>query len=75
MCKKKGYQHTNECQFYVTTSAPLNFLDNKYVVFGRVISGMRAFKLIEKLDIINEKPAQTVKIVDAGDYRISKKKE
>jgi cyclophilin family peptidyl-prolyl cis-trans isomerase len=56
MCKKKGYSHSNECQFYVTTNAPLSFLDNKYVVFGRVISGMRAFKLIEKLDIVNERP-------------------
>ena len=56
MCKRKGYQHTAECQFYVTTSAPLTFLDNKYVVFGRVIIGMRAFKVIEKLDIINERP-------------------
>lgn len=68
MCKKRGYQHTAECQFYVTTAAPLSFLDNKYVVFGRVISGMRAFKMIEKLDIINERPVQTVKIVEAGDF-------
>lgn len=75
MCKKRGYKHTAECQFYVTTAAPLSFLDNKYVVFGRVISGMRAFKMIEKLDIINERPVKTVKIVDAGDYSITKKRE
>lgn len=37
MCKKKSYQHTAECQFYVTTAAPLSFLDSKYVIFGRVI--------------------------------------
>lgn len=37
MCKKKGFQHTNECQFYITVGAPLTFLDSKYVVFGRVI--------------------------------------
>jgi len=37
MCKRKGYSHSNEYQFYVTTAAPLTFLDNKYVVFGRVI--------------------------------------
>lgn len=69
MCKRKAYQHSNECQFYVTTGAPLTFLDNKYVVFGRVVAGMRAFKLIEKLDIINERPVQTVKIVEAGDFK------
>ena len=37
MAKKKGYSHTNESQFYITTSAPLSFLDHKYVVFGRVV--------------------------------------
>jgi len=48
MCKRKSYAHSNECQFYVTTATPLSFLDTKYVVFGRVISGMRAFKIIQK---------------------------
>lgn len=71
MCKRKGYAHSNECQFYVTTSAPLSFLDSKYVVFGRVISGMRAFKIMQKLDIVNEKPVQAVKIVAAGEYKVS----
>jgi cyclophilin family peptidyl-prolyl cis-trans isomerase len=75
MCKRKSYQHSNECQFYVTTGSPLSFLDNKYVVFGRVISGMRAFKMIEKLDIINERPVQTVKIVEAGDFNTKEKKK
>lgn len=56
MCKKKGASHTNECQFYVTTSAPLSFMDNKYVIFGRVVQGMRVFKIIEKNESINEKP-------------------
>jgi cyclophilin family peptidyl-prolyl cis-trans isomerase len=71
MCKRKSYAHSNECQFYVTTSAPLSFLDTKYVVFGRVISGMRAFKIMQKLEIVNEKPVQSVKIVAAGEYKIS----
>ena len=70
MCKRKGYAHSNECQFYVTTAAPLSFMDTKYVVFGRVISGMRAFKILQKLEIVNEKPAQVVKIVAAGEYKI-----
>lgn len=37
MCKRDGLSHTNECQFYVTMGAPLTFLDNKNVIFGRVI--------------------------------------
>ena len=71
MCKRKSYAHSNECQFYVTTCAPLSFLDTKYVVFGRVISGMRAFKIMQKVDIINEKPASAIKIVGAGEYKVS----
>ena len=47
-------------------------MDNKYVVFGRIISGMRAFKMIEKLDIMNERPVSSVKITDSGDYKVSK---
>ena len=72
MCKRKAYAHSNECQFYITTTAPLSFLDTKYVIFGRVISGMRAFKLMQKLDIVNEKPVVPVKIVAAGEYKVSK---
>lgn len=57
MCKRSGIPHTNECQFYVTLGAPLNFLDGQNVVFGRVIEGFKVFKLIEKMDLINnEKP-------------------
>lgn len=37
MCKRSQLKHTNECQFYITLGAPLNFLDNENVVFGRVI--------------------------------------
>lgn len=70
MCKRKGYAHSNECQFYVTTAAPLSFMDTKYVIFGRVISGMRAFKLLQKVEIVNERPAQIVKIVAAGEFKI-----
>ena len=74
MCKRNGLKHTNECQFYVTLGAPLTFLDNKNVIFGRVIQGMRAFKLIEKLELNNEKPTEVVKIVKAGIYSYYAKK-
>ena len=56
MCKRSGLKHSNESQFYITTGAPLSFLDNQNVVFGRVISGMRALKMIERLPLVNEKP-------------------
>jgi len=70
MCKRNGSGHSNESQFYVTMGAPLTFLDNKNVIFGRVIQGMRCLKLIEKLDTLNEKPAESVKIVGAGPYSV-----
>ena len=66
MCKRGGLSHTNECQFYVTTGSPLTFLDNVNVVFGRVIQGMRAFKLVEKIETTNERPNDAVKIVKTG---------
>ena len=69
MCKRNGLKHTNESQFYVTTGAPLTFLDSQNVVFGRVIQGMRAFKLVEKLETTNEKPNDPVKISKAGAYK------
>ena len=62
MCKKNGLSHTNESQFYVSMGAPLTFLDNKNVIFGRVIMGMRTLKLIEKLECTNEKPNETVTV-------------
>ena len=46
MSKEMGYASTNECQFYVTTGSPLSFMDNKNVVFGRVINGMRTINMI-----------------------------
>ena len=41
MCKRGGHADTNECQFYITLGAPLSFMDNTHVVFGRVVNGMR----------------------------------
>ena len=65
MCKRGGYANTNECQFYVTLGAPLSFKDGKNVVFGRVVSGMRTFRMIEKMDTVNERPNTKVTI-DSG---------
>ena len=70
MCKRNGLSHTNGSQFYITMGAPLTFLDNKNVIFGRVIMGMRALKLIEKLETTNEKPNDPVKVIGAGAYTI-----
>jgi len=43
------------------------------VIFGRVISGMRAVKMIEKMEVVNERPHNGVKILDGGVYKAQKK--
>lgn len=70
MCKRSGLKHTNESQFYITTGAPLSFLDNQNVVFGRVITGMRAIKMIERIPLMNEKPTERVEISKAGRHAL-----
>lgn len=54
MCHRDDYANTNECAFYVTTGGPLSFMDKKNVAFGRVISGLRTFKLMEKVECENQ---------------------
>lgn len=66
MCKRGTIPNTNECQFYVTIGAPLAFMDGQNVIFGRVIDGFRTFKLIERMDSVNEKPHPPVLIESAG---------
>ena len=69
MCKRGGYANSNECQFYVTLGAPLGFMDKQNVIFGRVVSGMRTFRLIEKMDTVNEKPSTKVTVESCGLYK------
>ena len=67
MCKRSQLKHTNECQFYITLGAPLNFLDNENVVFGRVIQGMHLIEQVENLPTVNEKPVSgPVRIAECG---------
>lgn len=73
MCKRGGVPHSNECQFYVTTGAPLQFMDNQTVVFGRVVEGFRVFKMIEKCETVNEYPNPPIIIQESGVHTIEKK--
>lgn len=74
MCKRSGLKHTNECQFYVTLGAPLNFLDNESVVFGRVISGFECLENFGKQasfeECLLDEQGQpiNVEIASAGKY-------
>lgn len=60
-----GNAHSNASQFFVTL-APLPFLDGKRVAFGRVISGMRTLRAIERLPQQNQRPQPEATVVDCG---------
>ena len=50
--------HTNASQFFVTLK-PLPFLDTKFQAIGRVVTGMRHFRGIEKMRMANQRPQGT----------------
>lgn len=68
-----GKRHTNSSQFYITLS-PLKAYDNRYVVFGRVISGFRTIKFINRIDTFGTKPNSEVFISDCGVFNYNLKK-
>jgi len=70
MCKRNGLKHTNESQFYITTGAPLTYLDGKNVVFGRVVKGMQVVRLMEQSETVNERPSDSIKISKTSVYKV-----
>jgi len=59
--------NTNGCQFFITT-AVCDYLDNKHVVFGRVIDGMLTVRKIEAVPTgLNNRPKLNVKVTECGE--------
>lgn len=57
--------NTNGSQFFITT-VPCPWLDNKHVVFGKVVAGQQLVDAIEKQGSESGKPRQTVVIAKSG---------
>jgi peptidyl-prolyl isomerase H (cyclophilin H) len=58
---------TNGSQFFITTvAAP--WLDGKHVVFGRVLDGMKAVRMIENCSVqVGNKPTIPITIRECGE--------
>eukprot|EP01126_Amoeba_proteus_P059424 TRINITY_DN775_c0_g1_i1.p1 TRINITY_DN775_c0_g1~~TRINITY_DN775_c0_g1_i1.p1 ORF type:complete len:183 (+),score=34.72 TRINITY_DN775_c0_g1_i1:70-618(+) len=61
--------NTNGCQFFITC-APCDFLDEKHVVFGQVVEGLKIVRMIERVSVFsnNNKPKLPVAITECGQW-------
>ena len=59
--------HTNASQFFISLRQ-LEFLDEKVVAFGRVISGMSVVQQMNSMETQNERPVAVCTIAGCGSY-------
>jgi len=61
-------KNTQSSQFFITTQAT-SWLDNKHVVFGRVVGGMDVVRKMEAQGSGGGSPAKAVRIADSGELK------
>ena len=67
-------KNTNNSQFFITFKKT-TWLDNKHVVFGQVVKGLDFLKKLEKQETMkdgNDRPKETITIVDCGEIAAEK---
>merc|ERR1711997_572204 len=57
---------TNGSQFFITVKKT-SWLDNRHVVFGKILEGMKTVRAVEALDDGSSKPTQEAKIANSGE--------
>lgn len=67
MVKRRGVNHTNESQFYITLNSIQSF-DSKFVAFGRVIKGFEVVRHISEVQTYMQRPVNRIEIVSCGEY-------
>merc|ERR1719343_726245 len=61
-------KNTGSSQFFITTQ-PTSWLDNKHVVFGRVVSGMDVVRKMEKMGSGGGSVSKPVRIAESGELK------